>query len=294
MSQEWQENSVRSALDDLFVNAQQFNSSAAYLELVQFIARFHFYSPFNAMLIYIQMPGARFVATARRWLVDFRRRVRAGARPIVILQPMGPVLFVFDVGETEPLPGAPPLPRRIERPFEVRGGRIGTELDKTVGNAKRDGLRISLRPRGSELAGSIECAVTDSYQEVLVAAKPAPRYVQVQVRYELLLNSNLRAEALYATLAHELGHLYCGHLGTSNERWWPDRRRLHLPVREFEAESVCYLVCARLGIDNASEEYLAGYVRKYSTTPPISLDCVTKSAWLIEQMGRERLAMRKM
>ena len=117
--------------------------------------------------------------------------------------------------------------------------------------------------------------------------------MRVPVRYELLFNSNLSAEALYATLAHELAHLYCGHLGSPNERWWPDRRGLHLSIREFEAESVCHLVCARLGIDNASEEYLAGYVRNHTTTPPISLDCVLKSACLIERMGRERLPMRK-
>ena len=47
------------ALDELFENARQFNSSKAYLELMQFIGRFRFYSPFNAMLIHIQMPGAR-------------------------------------------------------------------------------------------------------------------------------------------------------------------------------------------------------------------------------------------
>jgi hypothetical protein len=67
---------------------------------------------------------------------------------------------------------------------------------------------------------------------------------------------------------------------------------LPIEIREFEAESVCYLVCARLGIQNPSAEYLAGYVRNYETTPHISLDAVMKSSWLIEQMGRERLKAR--
>jgi hypothetical protein len=34
-------------------------------------------------------------------------------------------------------------------------------------------------------------------------------------------------------------------------------------------------------------------VRNYETTPPISLDAVMKASWLIEQMGRGRLALRK-
>jgi len=57
--------------------------------------------------------------------------------------------------------------------------------------------------------------------------------------------------------------------------------------------SVSYLVCARLGIDTASDEYLAAYVRKCPVTPSISVDRVVKSVWVIEQMKRIRLGLRK-
>jgi hypothetical protein len=67
---------------------------------------------------------------------------------------------------------------------------------------------------------------------------------------------------------------------------------LSLAAREFEAESVCFLVCSRLGIENPSAQYLAGYVQKHEETPPISLDCIMKAAGLIEQMGRERMKPR--
>ena len=63
--------------------------------------------------------------------------------------------------------------------------------------------------------------------------------------------------------------------------------------REFEAESVCYLVCQRLGIDNPSEKYLAGYMGKNKEVPPISLECVMAASGLVEKMGRERLGLRK-
>src|SRR5262249_40999277 len=114
----------------------------------------------------------------------------------------------------------------------------------------------------------------------------------VPLRYELLINSSHSPESQYATLAHELGHLYCGHLGTPNEKWWPDRRGLPIEVCEFEAESISYLVCTRLGLETASAEYLAGYVHKCETTPPISFDRVMKSSWLIEQMGKGHLKPR--
>jgi hypothetical protein len=66
-----------------------------------------------------------------------------------------------------------------------------------------------------------------------------------------------------------------------------------LAVREFEAESVSYLDCSRLGIDTASDEYLAAYVRRSPATPPISLDRVMKAVWLLEQMGRASFGLRK-
>src|SRR5712664_4341218 len=124
-------------------------------------------------------------------------------------------------------------------------------------------------------------------------SKPLPKSTQVPLWFELLLNSVLSAEARYGTLVHELAHLYCGHLGTPNGRWWPDRHDLSHDVREFEAESVSYLVCTRLGIDTASDEYLAGYVRRCPATPAISLDRVMKSVWLLEQTGRASLGMRR-
>jgi len=284
--------SARTALDELFALARKYNSSDAYLELMRFIARFRFYSPFNAMLIHTQMPGANFVCRALKWQRDYHREVKPGARPIVILQPMGPILFGFDASETAPISNACPLPSRVEDPFQVRSGKVGGQLALTIENAKRDGVRASERADGSQRAGSIQHAQAGQYLEFTIANNPIPKSTQIPLWFELLLNNRLSAETRYATLVHELAHLYCGHLGTPNGRWWPDRQNLSHAVREFEAESVSYLVCARLGIDTASEEYLAGYVRKCPVTPSISLDRVMKSVWLLEQMGRARLGLR--
>jgi hypothetical protein len=284
--------SARAALDRLFTLARKYNSSEAYLDLMRFIARFRFYSPFNAMLIHTQMPGAYFVSTALRWQRHFHRAIKVDARPIVILQPMGPILFVFDASDTEPLPNAGALPIQVNEPFKVRSGKIGGQLALTIENAKREGVRVSERTDGSQRAGSIQPAAAGRYLEFVTAMKPMPKPTQIPLGFELLLNSRHSAETRYATFVHELAHLYCGHLGTPNAQWWPDRQNLSHAVCEFEAESVSYLVCSRLGIDTASEEYLAAYVRKCPSTPSISLDRVMKSVWLLEQMGRGRLGPR--
>lgn len=251
----WTRDAASHVLDELFTLTSQYQSSAAYHDLLLFVGSFRFYAPFNAMLVHAQMPGAVYVATPSAWLRDYKRRVKADARPLVILRPKGPVMFVFDVSNTDPEEGAPPLPREVLQPFEVRHGKIGPELDRTVANARRDGVDIVQREDGSQSAGEI-------------------RQAQAGRRLSVLVKE------------------YCGHLGTPNDQWWPDRRGLPHAIRELEAESVCYLVCARAGIDNPSDEYLATHL-KDGKTPSISLECVMKAAGLIEQMGRERLKPRK-
>jgi hypothetical protein len=283
----------RRALDELFDLARKYKSTKNYWELLQFIARFRFYSPFNAMLIHMQMSGAKYVAPPGRWLHKYQRRIKPNARAIVILQPMGAVLFVFDVSDTEPEKDAPALPREITDPFPLQGGEIGGQLNQTIENAKRDGVRVSHRKAASQSAGEIRTTRPGAYVDFVTRKEPPPEIIKVQVRYELLLNQDHEREVQYATLGHELAHLYCGHLGTPNPRWWKERQGLPLNIREFEAESVSYLVCRRLGIDNSSEQYLAGYLEKNSEVPPISLDCVMAASGLIEQMGRERLKPRK-
>jgi len=297
-AERWDEKATQHTLDELFHLARKYRTSESYRKLIDFVARFRFYSPYNAMLIHIQMPGATFVAPARRWIRQYGRTIRPNAHPLVILRPMGPIMFVFDVEDTEPGPKTRPLPQEVEKPFEVRRGHVGKELEHTIENAKRDGVRILLQKEGSQSAGSM------SKQDEKGLASPlmfetgknrdgGPIYTGIPVRYNLILNRALSREAIYATMVHELAHLYSGHLGTPNKKWWPDRRGLAEAVKEFETESVTYLLCKRLGIDNPSDQYLAGYMNQSQKVPPISLECIMKAAGLIEKMGGIRLKMRK-
>jgi len=293
----WDEKAAQRSLDELFIHARQYKSSNAYESLIGFCSRFRFYSPYNAMLINIQMPGATFAAPANRWKSLYKRTIKPGARPLVILQPMGPVMFIFDVADTLAGQDSIALPREVEEPFEIFKGDLGQQLEKTLDNAKRDGIRITMTREGSQSAGSI--GVTKEKKAAMLDYPNGKdengnqNYIQIPVRYDLLCNEKLSREARYATMVHELSHLYCGHLGTPNEKWWPDRRGLHHTTREFEAESVTYLICARIGIDNPSAAYLANYVKANEEVPDISLDRVLKAAGLIEQMGLSHLKPRK-
>ena len=251
------------------------------------------------MLMHLQRPGATFVAPANKWIEKYGYKIKPNANPLVILQPMGPVMFVFDAADTEPGPKAKPLPNRVRKPFEVSSGKIGGELKSTIGNAKRDGVLILNQKSGSQLGGSIKPVFpfdNSRTQRFLQAGKPKEGeslFVEIPIRYQMLCSEDLSNEAQFATIVHELAHLYCGHLGTPNRKWWPDRKGLSHQVVEFEAESVSYLVCARLDIETPAEKYLSGYVSENNKVPKISLECVMKAAGLIERMGRLRLKKRK-
>jgi hypothetical protein len=295
----WAADAAQHALDELFSATIAYRNGKSFANLLRFMSGFRSYSPFNAMLLHIQRPGAQFVAPAHRWQRDYQRRVKPNALPMVILQPMGPVMFVFDVSDVEPDPNdlfVFPLPPEVERPFDARTGHIGSELDRTIRNAKRDGVRVAFSKHGSQAAGSI-CVMQEPGPMLLFefgkGKEGEPNGELVRAKYDLILNSEVDRAGQYATLVHELAHLYCGHLGTPNPRWWPDRQGLTIDAREFEAEAVAHLLCRRLGVEIPSDRYLSGYLANDGTIPAISLECVVKAAGLIEAMGHKALKPRK-
>ena len=52
----------------------------------------------------------------------------------------------------------------------------------------------------------------------------AEMFDPAKLLYNLVVNQNHTIEGKLATIAHELGHLYCGHLGSPNEKWWQARK----------------------------------------------------------------------
>ncbi len=284
-----------SAIDELVRDARRFSSSSDYRELLQFVRGFRAYSPFNATVVRIQSPGATYVASADRWLRDYDRVISPGARPLMILQPRGPVMFVYDVGDTEPLNSpARPLPKRVTDPFAVTWhGDVDKVMARTVENVARDGIRVTYTPSGAGQAGCAMPARAQGAIPFVARRRPERVTVDVQVRYDVVINDHLDAPAQYATLLHELAHIYCGHLGTPNEKWWPARNRLSHAQDEFEAESAAYIVASRLNSTVQFSPYLDQHLTANGQVPPMSFDRVLKVSKELEDMGTKHLPLRK-
>ena len=58
----FERDATKKALDELFTLTSHYRSSRAYAQLLRFTARFRAYSPYNALLVHAQMPGATYVA----------------------------------------------------------------------------------------------------------------------------------------------------------------------------------------------------------------------------------------
>ncbi len=203
-------------------------------------------------------------------------------------------MLVFDVSDTVPTDGqATPLPPEVTAPFEIsRLPDIDAVMSRTERNAMRDGVRVTRVDAGSQQAGSIQPAPGPELR-LTVRRKNVIEEVWVPQRYVACLNADHDPSSQYATLVHELAHLYCGHLGTPNDTWWPSRRRLDHATREFEAEAASYIVCKRLDDSLRFPPYLAGILGSSADLPQFSLDRVVKVAGDIDLMGKRNLPLRK-
>lgn len=264
-----------SAVDELFRYSSRWRSRCRFLELLEFIARLPAYSPLNAFLIHLQDPAATRVATARRWARKFQRRLLPGAHPIVILAPMSPVLFVFDIRDTEGPPLAPsalPATGPKDRPARL--------LDAAMHNC---GIQHIAVRETAGLGPSAERAIRLT---PALRKKHAELSLEPNTRYLVMLDSGLNLEAKYAALVQELGRIFCGHLGIDSEAWWLDRQELDFDRVEMEAAAVAHLVCRRRGLAGAFAGLLTGCLEKDPALPPFSLNAIFQAVHHIEIMSK--------
>lgn len=85
---------VKSNLDELYNNVENFRESESFQQMLDFVSSFKKLSPYNAFLLYQQRPGARYVLNASQWIKLYKRKIKPNVRPLIILEPFGPVDYV--------------------------------------------------------------------------------------------------------------------------------------------------------------------------------------------------------
>ena len=260
------EEATRSLLDQLLADSRMYRQSKDYKALLDFVVRLRDFAPFNAMLLQVQKPGLRYAASERDWWVKFKRRPKEGARPLLILWPFGPVALVYDATDTE----GKDLPDDAFS-FLASGSVSLGQLRAFRQPLSGKKIRLSWFDAGDANAG---------YVRVVKRAKNDNE----ATRYGIWINRNHDPAIQFATLAHELGHLYLGHLGRDRKLSVPRRPQLSHAQREIEAESVAFIVCCRNGVKPKSQPYLANFVDSDSTSEDVDVYQVVRAAGQVESV----------
>lgn len=268
--------SAKHALDELVSNALAYRTGPELRELLEFSCRFKHMAPYNAMLLHVQNPGIRYALSRADWKSHYRRQVKPGARAYVVLIPFGPVRFVFDLSDTEPIdPAWDRVPEQAINPFGATGLPPESAIPNMIKNCAKLRIQVSEADLATHLAGYVQTHTSPGWD------------------FFLQLNAKHKPATRFGTFVHELGHVFCGHLGESKDGFWMNRRGAALASRELEAEAVAYLVTRRLGVDVGSAGYLAGYISANKPLPDYSLDHVLTAAGKIEDMIHDRFRLKK-
>ena len=255
----------RAWLAEMLEQTRLYHSSQEYLDLLDFMARMGNFSPFNALLLRIQRPGLAWAASRWDWKIRFEREVKADARPLLILWPFGPVALVYDVLDTE----GQPLPEAASQMFRATGPVTKAQMQGWVKRLGRKNILVEMRDWGDAKAGEIICEV------------PAKQAHEVS-QYRLRINRNHDPNVQFATLAHELGHLFLGHLGLDQYHAIPAIDFIPAGTAELEAESLSYLVCKRWRVATRADSYLVDYAKPGTKVDAIDLDRLTRATGQVE------------
>lgn len=282
---------------------------------LDFANSFRRLSAWNAYMAYIQRPGARVIASEYEWK-RLGRVVKADAIPIIILWPRSPIRFVYELADI-----GPEIDRRaLNDPFSVEGKlhpKAIAALKTSLTKQKAFRIEIEWRRYGFEYAGSAAQqgtvpaeespsgpmrngsriaefargnAATERREPERLAKDNVVRYIP---SYRVTVNDRLEEGERFATIAHELGHIFCGHLGGCNsarmddEGGWPDRSSLGKHEQEIEAEAIAYVVCSRGGIIPASAQYLKKHAA-LADIANVNLDLVVRAAARVERLAKIR------
>lgn len=258
--------------DCLLAGCRLYEYPRAYVQLLKFVKRQRNFAPLNGLLLHIQKPGLRYAATAGEWRSRFGRCPRAGARPLLVLWPSGPVALVYDAADTE----GRALPGNLNN-FYLRGPIGHQQIAIFVRRIGKKGFACKWENNGRTGPDRVSLA-------------SLPSGSGCRESYRLHVNRNCSAAACFETIVRQLARVFLGHLGPDRDLKISDRSALSPALSELEMASAAYLVCARNSIRSRSQAYLADFAGHKQKVGAADLFLIMRTAGRIEALlGLPRL-----
>lgn len=282
------EEEFKSNVDELQFLVEQCRNSQRFKQMLDSVGKFGHLAPYNAMLVDMQLPGAKLVLPGKKWR-EYGRKVKPNAQQLITLFPFGPIQCMFDISGTEPIEGAKAkeeseLIKEWDEILKKVEGEIKSEsLKQLINNLPSYGVYYD----DSFLAANTYGGYLMPFMHDM-KVKIGGELIKTTSRFMISVNHKQTDTEKFHTICHELGHLLCRHLYYNEDT----RRRLEKKEEEFEAETVAWLVCKRMGINNPSEQYLATYA-KDGQIPLCSIDLIMKAVTEIEEMIKAETSIKK-
>ena len=276
------EKEFKENIDELQFLVKSYRDSNEFQKMLDFIGRFPYLAPYNAMLAQMQKPGATFVLTGKKW-AEYGRQPKLNGQKLIVLKPFGPVQCVFDFEDTEPIPNATKviekadlIKKYTEGLQQAQGDLDNKTMNTLVSNLPVYGIYLDDNFMASNTYGGYIMPYHDQKLKVKI---DKDYYMEVPSCFVISINKKQTNAVKFHTLCHELGHLFCNHQCYDKRK----KRKLTLKEKEFEAETVAWLMCKRHGISNPSEEYLASYAPE-GEIPICSTELIMRAVTEIERM----------
>ncbi len=252
-----------------------------------FLKKMRDHAPFNSALVFIQNPNSVYYATATQWEKKFNRKIKDGARPMLILQPFGPVNFVYDFTDTY---GEDNFSEdNLYWWKDENNDSFNYEvIDRIITNLKKKyqietkinkNLFEYVKFNSPTTMGYASRHYKDDKREIAVH----PRYAN---------NSELAVES-YGVLCHEIAHHLLGHLGDIKILDKKGRlktvvkgRRVERKIEELEAELAAWIVFLMHDLEKNSIQYIAQWISGENDFKKISISEVLKVAKKIYDLGK--------
>ncbi len=224
--------------------------------------------------------------TGKKWCEEYNRIPKLNAQKLIALVPFGPVQVMYDICDTEydsDFDGERFTDDELMAKLEdvlisVRGEVADGKMRQLMANLPYCGVYIDDNFVATNSFGGYICRYDKSRLHLYVKDG---LYINPYCKYALSVNNRFGSAAKFGTICHELAHLLCGHLNCDERS--NEKRKNTTKERDFEAETVAWIVCKRLGIELNSAEYLALYAED-GQIPYCSLDNVMRAVSEIEEM----------
>jgi hypothetical protein len=269
-------------IDELLFLIKEYRNTDEFQKMLDFVCRFHYLAPYNAMLVHIQNPGAELVTSVIKWR-KFNRHPKPNAQKLIILITFYPVRCVFDYSDTEQITGSKEIPEsklteKWDKGLQQENGEVNTEIfNNLISNLPLYGIYLD----NTFTAANTYRGYLMEYKEahLYLASRKTVKELKVTSRFLISVKKNTSRTKQFLTIAHELCHLFC-----HQQRYISKKRRyIFTKGKEFEAETTVWLIDKRLKIINSSVSCLS-LCSKDVQIPVCSTDYIKKTITEIENM----------